>query len=37
MAKWKRKFGQKTKLEQNSSYHLTEYRFFDQHEEEIKL
>jgi len=37
MAQWKRKFGQKTRLEQNSNYHLTEYKFFDQHDEEIKL
>lgn len=37
MAQWKRKLKQKTRLEQNSSYHLTEYKFFDQHDEEIKL
>jgi ribonuclease G len=37
MAKWKRKFNQKTRLEQNTGYHLTEYKFFDQHDEEIKL
>jgi ribonuclease G len=37
MAKWKKKFGQKTRLEKNSNYHLTEYRFFDKHDEEIKL
>ncbi|MCB0714645.1 MAG: Rne/Rng family ribonuclease [Chitinophagaceae bacterium] len=37
MAKWNKKFGQKTKLEKNSNYHLTEYKFFDKHEEEIKL
>jgi ribonuclease G len=37
MGKWRKKFGQKTKLEADSNYHLTEYRFFDQHDEEIKL
>jgi len=37
MAKWKRKFGQKTRLEQDSNYHLTEYKFFDKHDEEIKM
>ncbi|MBK7561079.1 MAG: Rne/Rng family ribonuclease [Chitinophagaceae bacterium] len=37
MGKWKKKFGQKTRLEQDSNYHLTEYKFFDQHDEEIKL
>ncbi|MET0391928.1 MAG: Rne/Rng family ribonuclease [Chitinophagaceae bacterium] len=34
---WNKKFGQKTKVEANTNYHLTEYKFFDQHEEEIKL
>jgi ribonuclease G len=37
MAKWKKKFGQKTRVEENTNYHLTEYKFFDQHDEEIKL
>jgi ribonuclease G len=37
MAKWKRKFGQKTRVEAATNYHLTEYKFFDQHDEEIKL
>jgi len=37
MAKWKKKFGQKTRLEKDSQYHLTEYKFFDRHDEEIKL
>ena len=37
MAKWRKKFGQKTRLEESSNYHLTEYKFFDQHDEEIKL
>jgi ribonuclease G len=37
LAKWKKKLGQKIRLEQNTNYHLTEYRFFDKHDEEIKL
>src|ERR1041384_3280840 len=37
MGKWRKKLGQKTRLEQDSNYHLTEYKFFDQHDEEIKL
>ncbi|MBN8674497.1 MAG: Rne/Rng family ribonuclease [Chitinophagales bacterium] len=37
MAKWNKKFGQKTKLVQDTNCHLTEYKFFDQHGEEIKL
>jgi ribonuclease G len=37
IAKWNKKFGQKTRLEQDTNYHLTEYKFFDQHDEEIKF
>jgi ribonuclease G len=37
MALWNKKFGQKTTVVADSSYHLTEYRFFDKNEEEIKL
>ena len=37
MAAWKNKLGQKTRIEANSNYHLTEYKFFDRHDEEIKL
>ncbi len=37
MAKWNKKFKQKTKVEADTSYHLTEYKFFDQHDEEIKF
>jgi ribonuclease G len=37
MAIWNKKFGQKTAVVADSSYHLTEYRFFDKNEEEIKL
>lgn len=35
-SKWKRKFGQ-INLKADTSYHLTEFRFFDQNGEEIKL
>ena len=37
MAQWNRQFGQKTTVVADTSYHLTEYRFFDKNEEEIKL
>jgi len=36
-AKWKRKFKKKFIIRPNTGYHLTEYHFFDRHEEEIKL
>ena len=35
--KWSWKYKQKIKVKPNTSYHLTEYHFFDNHEEEIKL
>lgn len=35
--KWRWKHGQKIKVKENTSYHLTEFHFFDKHEEEIKL
>jgi ribonuclease G len=35
--KWKRTFKQNIKLLSNTNYHLTEFHFFDAHEEEIKL
>lgn len=35
--KWRRTFKQQIKLQANSNYHLTEFHFFDRHEEEIKL
>lgn len=35
--KWRWKFGQKIKVKENTNYHLTEYHFFDHHDEEIKL
>lgn len=35
--KWSWKYKQKIKVKSNTSYHLTEYHFFDSHEEEIKL
>lgn len=37
VAKWKKKFGQKLKVDQNSSYQFTEYHFFDKNDEEIKM
>ena len=35
--KWRLKYKQKTHIKANSNYHLTEFRFFDKEEEEIKL
>ena len=32
-----KELGQKTRIEADTNYHLTEYKFFDQHDEEIKL
>jgi ribonuclease G len=37
VAKWKRKFGQKINVQPDTSYHLTEFRFFDANAEEIKM
>ncbi|UAY51767.1 Rne/Rng family ribonuclease [Ferruginibacter albus] len=35
--KWSLKYKQKIKIKSNSNYHLTEFHFFDDNEEEIKL
>ncbi|MBS1743019.1 MAG: Rne/Rng family ribonuclease [Bacteroidetes bacterium] len=35
--KWSWKYKQKVKVKANSAYHLTEFRFFDDSDEEIKL
>jgi ribonuclease G len=35
--KWRWKHKQRIKLKENTNYHLTEFHFFDNHEEEIKL
>ena len=35
--RWSWKYKQKVKVKANSNYHLTEFRFFDDSEEEIKL
>jgi ribonuclease G len=35
--KWRKKYGWGIHLKSNSNYQLTEFHFFDQHEEEIKL
>jgi len=37
IAKWNKKFRQKTKIEANSAFHLTEYRFYNANDEEIKI
>jgi ribonuclease G len=34
---WRWKYKQLTKIKPNTNYHLTEFRFFDKEEEEIKL
>ena len=35
--KWSWKYKQKVKIKSNSNFHLTEFRFFDDSDEEIKL
>lgn len=35
--KWRFKYGKKINIKENTNYHLTEFHFFDKHEEEIKL
>jgi ribonuclease G len=35
--KWRWKYKQKVRLKENTNYHLTEFHFYDKHEEEIKL
>jgi ribonuclease G len=35
--KWRWKYKQKVKIKPNTNYHLTEFHFYDKHEEEIKL
>ncbi len=35
--KWRWKHKQRIKLRENTNYHLTEFHFYDNHEEEIKL
>jgi ribonuclease G len=37
VAKWKRKFKQTITVKEDTNYHLTEFRFYDQNGEEIKL
>jgi ribonuclease G len=37
LSKWRRKYKQKIVLKPKSSYHLTEFHFFDDKDEEIKL
>ncbi|MGV3767265.1 MAG: Rne/Rng family ribonuclease [Chitinophagaceae bacterium] len=35
--KWQRKHKTKLAIKENTNYHLTEFNFFDQHDEQIKL
>ncbi|HZH36116.1 MAG TPA: Rne/Rng family ribonuclease, partial [Flavisolibacter sp.] len=37
VAKWKRKFGKKITIVGDTSYHLTEFKFFDENGDEIKV
>jgi ribonuclease G len=37
IGKWNKKFKQKTRLDEDTNYHLTEFKFFDENDEEIKL
>lgn len=37
IAKWNKKFGQKTKVEASTTFHLTEYKFYNVNDEEIKM
>jgi ribonuclease G len=37
ISKWNKKYGQKINIIPNTNYHLTEFRFFDKNEEEIKI
>ena len=37
IAKWRKKLKQKINIQSNNNYHLTEYHFFDENNEEIKL
>jgi ribonuclease G len=36
-AKWRRKFNQKINIRPDTTYHLTEFHFFDKNSEEIKM
>ncbi|HMX81429.1 MAG TPA: Rne/Rng family ribonuclease, partial [Ferruginibacter sp.] len=37
LAKWRRKYKQRIKLKSSTNYQLTEFHFFDENDEEIKL
>jgi len=37
ISQWRRKFKQKINIVSNTNYHLTEFRFFDTQDEEIKI
>jgi ribonuclease G len=35
--RWSKKFKTKIKIKENTNYHIIEFKFFNEHEEEIKL
>ena len=37
LKKWRKKYKIKLKMQENTNYHLIEFKFFDQNEEEIKF
>ena len=37
ISQWRKKYRQKINILANTNYHLTEFRFFDKNEEEIKI
>jgi len=37
ISQWRSKFKQKINILSNTNYHLTEFRFFDTQDEEIKI
>ena len=37
LSKWRRKYKQRIKIKANTNYHLTEFHFYDDSDEEIKL
>jgi ribonuclease G len=37
ISQWRKKYKQKINIVSNTNYHLTEFRFFNQHDEEIKI
>ena len=37
IARWRKKYGRSIQVQSDTNCHLTEYKFFDKHDEEIKL